>query len=854
MEQDGIEKRMAALRQTLAAVRGVGRIVAGEGDRAGLMQKVCDCLTATRGYTDVRIVTYSPAAGDFSTVPAALEKIRAVEEAIRNGGFDLYAGEPFDVAQSRVTPDDRPPTERNAVHPPICAPLERRGRLFGLLIAVPPPDAQPDEEERALLAEFAALLARALDAADDTRDESFATLAEKYRDVFDTAIDGLAFVRMDGVIEDANPTFLDMLGYTLSEIRAKTYREITPAKWAESEKAIIDGQVLRRGYSDEYEKEYVRRDGTIFPVTVRVWLVRDAAGRPRRMLGLVRDATRQRQAEDAIATLVKSTVGKIGREFFDAVTQNVCKWLDADLAILGTIRQGDAVRSLSFFVDGHHADPIEYHLYCTPCQTAVERGFVHYPEGVARLFPEDEDLARLGANGYIGAVIGDFTGNPLGVLCVLSRKRMELPPSARAVLEIIVARAAGELERFRIQDEQNRLYGAIEQSGEVFVITDTEAKILYVNAAFEKITGYAAAEALGRNPRILQSGEHTKEFYREMWETLCAKRVWKGTLINRRKDGARYVEEATISPVIDTHGEITHFVAVKRDVTRRIEMEQALEKSRQRAEAANRAKSAFLTGVSHELRTPLNAIIGFSRLLERNRDMDEKAREYLKIVSDAGNHLLNLINDILDMAKVEAGKMSLELSSFLPGPVLASCLEVLRHRAIAKNLTLSCEAGDLGVIVADQQKFRQIVYNLLSNACKFTGHDGRVGIRAARTQDELRVTVFDTGIGIAPERQAELFGEFHQIDVAHSKKYPGTGLGLALSKKFVELHGGRIWVESRTGHGSRFNFTLPINATRANPTHAPVAIDTGAKIDSIEYIIPATPTVKDIPDEKLPEN
>jgi signal transduction histidine kinase/DNA-binding response OmpR family regulator len=230
-------------------------------------------------------------------------------------------------------------------------------------------------------------------------------------------------------------------------------------------------------------------------------------------------------------------------------------------------------------------------------------------------------------------------------------------------------------------------------------------------------------------------------------------------------------------------------------------------------EAANRHKSEFLASMSHELRTPLNAVIGFSEvLLERLfGDLTAKQEEYLRDILDSGRHLLSLINDILDLSKVEAGKMELELGSFSLREALENGLTMVRERANRHGIALSLDVDPaIDVIEADERKVKQVVFNLLSNAVKFTPDGGQVGIRAALSDGEGRITVWDTGIGIAPEDQEQLFQEFQQVGGMSGEKREGTGLGLALAKKFVELHGGRILVESEVGHGSRFTFTLPI--------------------------------------------
>jgi two-component system, NtrC family, sensor kinase len=236
------------------------------------------------------------------------------------------------------------------------------------------------------------------------------------------------------------------------------------------------------------------------------------------------------------------------------------------------------------------------------------------------------------------------------------------------------------------------------------------------------------------------------------------------------------------------------------------------DKSRQ-LEAASRHKSEFLANMSHELRTPLNAILGFSEVLAERMfgEVNEKQAEYLQDILSSGRHLLSLINDILDLSKVEAGRLELELERFHLPTALDNALTLVRERATRHGITLTqTVAQEVGDIVADQRKVKQILLNLLSNAVKFTPEGGRVTLTAAVADGAVAIAVSDTGVGIAPEDQAAIFEEFRQVGRDDARKQEGTGLGLTLAKKFVELHGGRIWVESQVGQGSTFSFTLPI--------------------------------------------
>jgi signal transduction histidine kinase len=228
-------------------------------------------------------------------------------------------------------------------------------------------------------------------------------------------------------------------------------------------------------------------------------------------------------------------------------------------------------------------------------------------------------------------------------------------------------------------------------------------------------------------------------------------------------------------------------------------------------ETASRHKSEFLANMSHELRTPLNAIIGFSQVMREKMvgEVNEKQAEYLDDIISSGNHLLSLINDVLDLSKVEAGQVELEVAPFSLRDTLERGVSMVKERATQNGVGLTLEAGpQVGVVEADERRIRQVVFNLLSNAVKFTPEGGSISVSSARVNGEVHVSVADTGPGIAPEDQARIFEEFQQTEVG-AKDSDGTGLGLALSKRFIELQGGRIWVESEPGKGSRFTFAIP---------------------------------------------
>ncbi len=284
---------------------------------------------------------------------------------------------------------------------------------------------------------------------------------------------------------------------------------------------------------------------------------------------------------------------------------------------------------------------------------------------------------------------------------------------------------------------------------------------------------------------------------------LHEERIVGGLVVTRRTPGAFTAE---VVEILKTFATQSALAIQNARLFREIE-----DKSHQ-LEVASQHKSEFLANMSHELRTPLNAIIGFSEVLSDRMfgELNEKQDEYLKDIYASGTHLLSLINDILDLSKIEAGRMELELTDFDLPTALDNALILVRERAGRRSITLQMSVDDrLGQIQADERKIRQVVLNLLSNAIKFTPEGGRIEVAAVPKDGFVEVSVSDTGVGIAPEDQETVFEEFRQVGTA-AKKVEGTGLGLTLCRKFVELHGGRIWVQSQVSAGSTFTFTIPV--------------------------------------------
>lgn len=360
-------------------------------------------------------------------------------------------------------------------------------------------------------------------------------------------------------------------------------------------------------------------------------------------------------------------------------------------------------------------------------------------------------------------------------------------------------------------DNQLKLLSkSIEQSPVSVIITDPLGKIEYVNTTYLRISGYTEEEIYGETPRIQSSGHHNKEFYETMWNTILSGKTWHGEILNKRKNGETFWEDVIISPIVNESGDITNFVAVKEDITEKKKIIQELILAKEKAEEMNQVKNNFFANMSHELRTPLIGILGFSEILEMELDGNEELQSMANTINKGGNRLLETLNLILNISKLEAGKQELHLKSTDIVKQIYDIQQFFGSAASIKNLDFnSVLPGESINCMIDPNLFNSVINNLINNAIKFT-NKGFVTITVTKDEDYGIIIIQDTGIGIPEEKYHIVWEEFRQGSEGLSRTYEGTGLGLSIAKRYTEMMKGHISFVSVRDEGTTFTLKYPL--------------------------------------------
>jgi PAS domain S-box-containing protein len=654
-----------------------------------------------------------------------------------------------------------------------------------------------------------------------------------------------------GVIQIFNVGAERMLGYTASNVTNR----ITPADISDPQELITRATALSieagteitpgfealvfkasRGIEDIYELTYIRKDGSRFPAVVSVTALRDEQNTIIGYLLIGTDNTARKKAEELLLNASALQTAIFNSANFSSIAtdaRGVIQIFNVGAEQMFGYTAAEVTNRIT---------PAELH---DTAQTIARAAALSVEYGTP-IAPGFEALVFKAARGIediyeVIKVRKDGSTFPAVVSVTALRDAQDRIIGYLFIGTDNTARQQVEDERMkldqRLRDQHFYTRSLIESNIDALMTTDPRGIITDVNKQTEALTGCTRDELIGApfknyftDPASAQAG---------IKRVLAEGKVTNYELIARARDGTLTDVSYNATTFHDRDRNLQGVFAAARDVTERKRFEQALEQKNAELEEASRMKSEFLANMSHELRTPLNAIMGFSELLTDGLvgDMTEKQRGFIGDIFSSGKHLLSLINDILDLSKVEAGKMMLDIEPVQLSSLFANSLSIVRERATARQINLSMDApATLDSISADGRKVKQIVYNLLANAVKFTGERGKVTLTASYVsraevgapstawatrifpladsgfQSFLRISVLDTGIGISPDELQHLFKPFNQIDSSLARKFEGTGLGLAMVKLLAELHGGTVSVESAVGEGSCFTVWIPRRA------------------------------------------
>ncbi|MBF0311261.1 MAG: PAS domain S-box protein, partial [Magnetococcales bacterium] len=642
--------------------------------------------------------------------------------------------------------------------------------------------------------------------------------------------DAILLADLTGKIEYANPGFARLSGLPPHEILGRRIVELDRILPDGSERetvreAMAAGQSWRGSLPIRGTGGPGAESDTPIWQQIRLTPIHTASGRLSGFVVLFHDISHLKKTEEALlrakgeaenANRIKGVINEILK--LSLSQENLATLLDQALSgILGQSWLRIEAQGAIFLLDATHSRlirvahrgfPPALQQQCAevPCDTCL----------CGRAAPQLEEfremrMPELSSRNPLSLPIQSGK-RFLGVLTLYVREGTRQEEIMEEYLVLITNTLASLIERKRAEEMLHKLSHAVEQSPVSVIITDMKGIIEYVNPKFTEQTGYSPEEAVGQHTRILKSGYSSSEEYQSLWQTILAGQEWHGEFRTRKKDGELFWESVSISPLRAHSGEITHFVAVKEDITGRKEMDSQLRQAKLSAEQANRAKSEFLANMSHEIRTPMNAIIGMTSLcLQTGPTL--KQEDYLRKIDRAAHSLLRILNDILDFSKIEAGRLEMERVAFRLDGVLDQVATLLAFKATEKGLhfRVSRDAALPSVLVGDPLRLEQVLLNLAGNAVKFT-HEGEVEVKAvpeARSEGEVTVgfTVRDTGIGLNAEQTERLFQAFSQADTSTTRRYGGTGLGLSISKRLVEMMQGTISVQSEVGKGSLFAFT-----------------------------------------------
>ena len=596
---------------------------------------------------------------------------------------------------------------------------------------------------------------------------------------FTLSLDMLCIAGFDGYFKELNPMWEKTLGFTMEELKTKPFIEFVHPE--DQEATIAEAQKIMTTGEDvvSFENRYLCKDGSY------KWLLWSSTVSMEEQLyyAVARDITERKQAEVHYRDLYENAPDMMA--VVDLVSGNILECNQTLADVIG--RSKEKIVGNSFL-----------ELYASESIDAAQQTSQAFVE-TGEVIRQERTLRRA-------------DGSTIDVL-------LQATPMRDETGKIVASRSTWrdvtkQKEAERALASQEALYRTlIEAAPQVIWVADADGQVALLNKAWHEFSGRTDEESLGTRWAEALHPEDLPDVLAKWERAYTHGETYSGECRFQAEDGSYETFIFIGTPVRDDSGKIINWVGINTNIADRVQAEIALQEAKDAAEYANRAKSEFLATMSHELRTPLNAIIGFSEILrdEILGAVNDDQKELVTDIHTSGNHLLTMINDILDLSKIEAGKMDLQLEHFSVKEAVTEVNTIVNALANRKQIQLSLELDQDVSIEADKIKFKQILYNLLSNAVKFTDEGGKVTTKFEVSGSALLGSVTDTGVGISPQDRAKLFQPFTQLDASSTRAHSGTGLGLALTNRLIQLHGGKIWVDSEIDEGSTFSFTFPLH-------------------------------------------
>lgn len=545
-------------------------------------------------------------------------------------------------------------------------------------------------------------------------------------------------------------------------------------------------------------------------------------GQAIRSYGTVQDITERKRTDEAIKTIASAVSSTAGDDFYQELVTNMAEMFNADYAFIGLLDEKDAMQVNTYMVYAHGkiVPNMSYSLMDTPCVNVVGKEACAYPEHVQQLFPDDKLLVDMGVESYIGLPLYAGDGTAIGLVVVLDSKPMKNTAQMEEVLKIFAARTEAELERKKSNETIQKLSLAVEQSPNIIIITNAKGKIEYVNSAFIETTGYSREEVLNKSPSIIKSGEMPESFYSKLWQTIQAGKTWSGNFHNRRSNGELYWDEAKISPIKNTQGDITHYLGVQSDITDKKQIEQQLRRS-QKMDALGKLTG----GIAHDYNNMLNVILGYTELMEMvlTDAADEKAKEFLKEIQHATDRGATLTKKLLSFSRQD----STEPESVDINKLLLDTQNML-EKTLTARINLEYKLADsVWPVYLDKGDLEDAILNMCINAMHAMPDGGDLAITTFnRTllDDEavvinlpageyVQLSISDSGSGINEDVLNQIFDPFFT-----TKGELGTGLGLTQVYGFIKRAKGAITIDSSLNQGTYILIYFPRHHSEVEPS------------------------------------